>query len=34
MRDGHHGSLQMAVPPRCLAAGVPARVIRENVDWR
>lgn len=21
------------VPPRCLAAGVPARVIKENVDW-
>jgi len=21
------------VPPRCLAAGVPARVIRENVSW-
>ena len=22
------------VPPRCMAAGNPARVIRENVDWK
>ena len=22
------------VPDRCLAAGVPARVIRENIDWK
>lgn len=22
------------IPPRCLAAGVPARVLREDVDWR
>lgn len=21
------------VPPRCLVAGIPARVIRENIDW-
>ena len=22
------------VPARCLVAGVPARVVKENVDWR
>lgn len=22
------------VPPRCLAAGVPAKVIKENIEWR
>lgn len=22
------------VPPRCLAAGAPAKVIRENIEWR
>jgi acetyltransferase-like isoleucine patch superfamily enzyme len=22
------------VPPHCLVAGVPARVVRENVDWK
>jgi acetyltransferase-like isoleucine patch superfamily enzyme len=22
------------VPPRCLVAGVPAKVVRENVEWR
>jgi acetyltransferase-like isoleucine patch superfamily enzyme len=23
-----------AIPPHCVAAGIPARVIRENVSWR
>ena len=21
------------VPPKCLVAGIPARIIRENVEW-
>jgi acetyltransferase-like isoleucine patch superfamily enzyme len=21
------------VPPKCLAAGIPARVIKENIEW-
>ena len=22
------------VPPKCIVAGVPARIIRENIDWK
>lgn len=22
------------VPPRCMVAGVPARIVKENVDWK
>jgi acetyltransferase-like isoleucine patch superfamily enzyme len=22
-----------SVPPKCLVAGVPARIIKENVEW-